>query len=219
MVKMSELKCAILRGIRPIHEKFRYQKTAAFLDMVNGGSRAGRLLDVGGGPGINGEFLPLYARFAEVVVVNLERQNLEQFEGVKVQELVADGRKLPFETGEFDWVFSNAVIEHVGQYEDQARFANEIRRVAAKGYFVACPNKYFPIEPHTLMPFYQFLPKSVQRKVAPYSPGYIKVYEEINLLTTTQLQRLFPEAKVRSIGFPLLGNSIVASYRRENGIA
>jgi ubiquinone/menaquinone biosynthesis C-methylase UbiE len=186
--------------------------------MVSGVSQAGRLLDVGGSPGINGEFLPLYARFAEVVVVNLERQNLEQFEGVKVQELVADGRKLPFETGAFDWVFSNAVIEHVGQYDDQARFANEIRRVAGKGYFVACPNKYFPIEPHTLMPFYQFLPKLVQRRIAPYSPGYLKEYEEINLLTAGQLQRLFPEARVHFIGFPLLGNSIVASYRRENGL-
>ena len=211
---MSQIKSVLLQSIRPIHEKYRNQKIAAFLEIVNGGSPTGRLLDVGGGSGINGEFLPLYARFKEVVVVNLQPQNLAQFECVAAKELVADGRELPFETGAFDWVFSNAVIEHVGQYEDQVRFANEIQRVAAKGYFVASPNKYFPIEPHTLLPFYQYLPRSVQRKVARHTPGYLKEYEEINLLTARQLRGLFPEATVRTVGFPVLGNNLVAYYRR-----
>lgn len=211
---MSRIKRVLLQSIGPIHEKYRNQKIAAFLEIVNGGSPTGRLLDVGGGSGINREFLPMYARFKEAVVVNLQPQNLAQFERVRAKELVADGRELPFETGAFDWVFSNAVIEHVGQYEDQVRFANEIRRVAAKGYFVACPNKYFPIEPHTLLPFYQYLPRSVQRKVARHTPGYLKEYEEINLLTATQLRGLFPEATVRTLGFPVLGNNLVAYYRR-----
>jgi hypothetical protein len=216
---MNALKKVLLQSVRPIHEKFRNQKTSVFLNVVNGVSRLGSLLDVGGGPGINGEFLSLYEKFSEVVVVNVQRQNLAPLTSVPIRELVADGRRLPFASGRFDWVFSNAVIEHVGPYEDQVRFANEVRRVAAKGYFVACPNKYFPIEPHTLLPFYQFLPKSVQRKVASHSPGYLDRYEEINLLTAAQLQRLFPEADVRSLGFPLIGNSIVATYRREDAAA
>jgi len=214
---VSQLKNALLQGIRPIHEKFRNQKIAAFLCLVNGQSPKGRLLDVGGSPGINSEFLPLYSRFKEVVVVNIRQQKLPQFEGVHIQELVADGRQLPLDSGAFDWVFSNAVIEHVGAYEDQLRFANEIRRVAAKGYFVACPNRYFPIEPHTLIPFYQFLPIRLQRTVARYSPGYLKEYEEINLLSVAQLQKLFPDARIRSLGFPVMGNSIVAYCRKENG--
>jgi ubiquinone/menaquinone biosynthesis C-methylase UbiE len=216
---LAQVKEALLRNIRPIHEKFRKQKIAAFLKIVNGGSGTERLLDVGGGPGVNGEFLPLYARFQEVVLVNIHQQQLAQFEGVRIQEMVADGRELPFECGAFDWVFSNAVIEHVGPYKDQVRFANEIRRVAAKGYFVACPNKRFPIEPHTLLPFYQFLPQSLQKRIAPYSPGYVKHYEEINLLTTTQLRQLFPEARVSAVGFPILGNSIVACYQKEAEVA
>jgi ubiquinone/menaquinone biosynthesis C-methylase UbiE len=215
---MNQLKSLLLRSIRPIHEKFRNEKIDSFLRLVDGQARRGRLLDLGGGPGINGEFLPLYAKFEEVVVVNLHLQNLIDAGGFHVQELIADARDLPLESQSFDWVFSNAVIEHVGRMEDQIRFANEIRRVAAKGYFVACPNKYFPIEPHTLLPFYQFLPTTLQKKVAPFSPGYLKEYEEINLLTSTQLQQLFPEAQVRTIGFPVIGNSIVAYYRRENGI-
>ena len=50
--------------------------------------------------------------------------------------------------------------------------------------------------------------------VAPHTPGYLKEYEEINLLTATQLRGLFPEATVRTVGFPVLGNNLVAYYRR-----
>ncbi|HEV8076747.1 MAG TPA: class I SAM-dependent methyltransferase, partial [Candidatus Acidoferrum sp.] len=122
----------------------------------------------------------------------------------------ADGRELPLESGSFDWVFSNAVIEHVGGWEHQERFAQEIQRVAARGYFVTTPNKYFPIEPHAMLPFYQFLPVFLQKKVAPYSPGYLRAYEEINLLSAGQMKKLFPGATVLPVGFPVLGNSLVA---------
>ena len=58
------------------------------------------------------------------------------------------GGEFPFADKEFDWVFSNAVIEHVGNDEDQLLFLNEMMRVA-KNVFFTTPNKYFPIESHT----------------------------------------------------------------------
>jgi ubiquinone/menaquinone biosynthesis C-methylase UbiE len=161
---MNKLKSAILHSVRPIHEKFRNEKIALFLDLVNGQARGGRVLDLGEGPGINGEFLPLYAKFEEVVVMNLQMQNLENAGRSHVRELVADARELPLESQSFDWVSPNAVIEHVGPMQEQRRFADEVRRIAHFGYVVACLNKVIPIEPHTLLPFYQFLPTSLQRK-------------------------------------------------------
>src|SRR3954466_2672152 len=38
----------------------------------------------------------------------------------------ADGRHLPFADGSFDVVHSNAVVEHVGAYQDQTRFVAEL---------------------------------------------------------------------------------------------
>jgi len=212
---LAQLQASILRGVKPIHRKFRSQKVEILLRSVGENSQSLRLLDVGGAPGIDGEFLSLYSRFAEVVVVNLDAQPVEVPSCIRLRKLVADGRALPFESQSFDWVFSNAVIEHVGDWNDQLRFAEEIRRVASKGYFVTTPNRHFPIDPHTLIPLYQYFPVWLQRRVAPYSPGYLRRYEVINLLSAAQMQRLFPEARILSVGTPLVHNNLIASYRRE----
>ena len=211
---VEDVRSTVLRFVKPIHRKLRGQKTELFLRVVGNGTVPGRLLDVGGGLGIDGEFLQLYGRFREVVVVNLDAECMEMPPGVSVKRMVADGRDLPFETNSFDWVFSNAVIEHVGLWKHQVLFANEVRRVASRGYFVATPNKFFPVEPHTLFPFYQFLPVPLQRKVASYSPGYLRKYEPIRLLSAREMQELFPEATVKAMGFPVLGNNLAAYYRR-----
>jgi hypothetical protein len=74
-----------------------------------------------------------------------------------VTSIVGDARDIHADDHSYDIVFSNSVIEHVGAYEDQRRMAEEARRVG-KCYFIQTPNKYFPLEPHFLFPFFQFLP-------------------------------------------------------------
>jgi hypothetical protein len=58
------------------------------------------------------------------------------------------GGRFPFADQEFGWVFSNAVIEHVGGPKEQLEFINEMLRVG-KHVFFTTPNKYFPFETHT----------------------------------------------------------------------
>jgi hypothetical protein len=74
-----------------------------------------------------------------------------------IRTVVADGRDLPFADEEFDVAFSNAVVEHVGGRADQERFCHELARVA-KRVFVTTPNRLFPVDPHTLLPFLHWLP-------------------------------------------------------------
>lgn len=212
---VDSVRGAVLTFAKPLHQRFRQQKIQLFLDLVRASGQGGRLLDVGGGPGISGEFAHLYVKFDEVVIVNLTVPQTNVCDGISLKTVVADGKNLPFGEGSFEWVFSNAVIEHVGAWPAQQQFANEIRRVASRGYFVTTPNKFFPIEPHAMLPFYQFLPQGVQRKVAPYSPGYLREYEEIHLLSARRMKALFPEATLVAVGFPVLGNSLVAYCRRE----
>lgn len=198
----------VLKVAKPIHARLRAQKVGLFFRLLSDGGY-GSLLDVGGGLGIAREFEPLYAHFSAVTVANLDPPKCDYTQS-GMQALAADGCLLPFRDRSFDWVFSNAVIEHVGDISKQQRFANEIQRVAAKGYFVTTPNRYFPLEPHALLPFYQFLSPSWQRRAIRFSPGYMREYEEIHLLSARHMRLLFPEATIVPTGF---GNSLVA-YRR-----
>lgn len=70
----------------------------------------------------------------------------------KMRFVEYDGRHMPFDDHEFDWAYSNAVIEHVGDREAQLTFLNEMLRVARNVFFTT-PSKYFPIETHTFVPF------------------------------------------------------------------
>ena len=215
MVAVGRFRDRVRHWAKPVHRKMRDQKIDLFLDFAGAPPFKARLLDVGGGPGADGEFLRLYSNFSEVVLVNLDTHALEAPNGTSLQWVVADGCKLPFASRSFDWVFSNAVIEHVGDWQKQKQFADEIRRVAAKGYFVTTPNKYFPIEPHTLLPFYQFLPPAHQRRFVLLSPGYMREPLQINMVSARDLHLLFQEALVCKIGLRALPNSLVAMYRAQ----
>lgn len=209
---MNVLRTSAIRVGKPIHKILRGQKLALFFQFIGASSKS-TLLDVGGGIGIDSEFVPLYRAFEKVTVVNLMPLPSDLRSLPNVTYEVADGCGLAYKSKSFDWVFSNAVIEHVGSTERQRQFASEIRRVARCGYFVTTPNKRFPIEPHSLLPFYQFLSESWQRRVVRLSPYYLDHYEEIRLLYAGQVRQLFPEAQVQSIGFPIVGTSLLAMFK------
>ncbi|MGH9518951.1 MAG: class I SAM-dependent methyltransferase, partial [Terriglobales bacterium] len=76
---------------------------------------------------------------------------LEQvYPGITFQR--ADGRALPFDGCTFDYAHSSAVIEHVGSRADQVKLLAELWRVCRKGVFVTTPNRWFPVEFHTVLP-------------------------------------------------------------------
>jgi SAM-dependent methyltransferase len=111
----------------------------------------------------------------------------------QVRRVVADGRALPFADREFDIGFSNAVVEHVGGRADQLAFVHELCRVAGR-VFVTTPNRWFPIEVHTLLPLVHWLPRRAQ-------PG---VLAEIDLLGPRAFAALFPyPVRVRNHGVTL----------------
>jgi ubiquinone/menaquinone biosynthesis C-methylase UbiE len=96
---------------------------------------------------------------AKITLVNLSKEKVTEF---NFRAIVGDACSLhQFEDKRFDLVFSNSVIEHVGNYEDQKRMAGEIERLGKK-HFIQTPNRNFPIEPHFLFPFFQYLPLCIQ---------------------------------------------------------
>jgi hypothetical protein len=88
-------------------------------------------------------------------------ENSKEYTGLGIQNMVGmaemypgknfvqySGGIFPFKDNQFDWSFSNAVIEHVGNRTKQLFFLNEMLRVSRSVFFTT-PNKHFIIETHT----------------------------------------------------------------------
>ncbi len=95
-----------------------------------------------------------------------------------IRTVTADGLQLPFSNGEFDIALSNAVVEHVGNRAAQAAFVNELCRVARR-VFVTTPNRWFPVDAHTLLPLAHWLPGR-------------RISSGTRLLGPAELRSLFP---------------------------
>ena len=76
-----------------------------------------------------------------------------------------DGLDMPFDDHSFDLVFSSAVIEHVGSRDNQRQFIRECIRVAKKYVFITTPNRWYPLELHTGIPFIHYFPPKMYRKI------------------------------------------------------
>ncbi|HZS84697.1 MAG TPA: class I SAM-dependent methyltransferase [Stellaceae bacterium] len=102
----------------------------------------------------------------------------------------ADGRRLPFKDGSFDFVHSSAVIEHVGSFESQCAFLKELWRVARKGIFVTTPNRWYPVEFHTVLPLLHWLPKRIYRRIlVGLGHGFFATEENLNLMSRGTLSK------------------------------
>jgi len=124
---------------------------------------------------------------------------LERFASAfpSVRTVHADGRELPFADGEFELGFSNAVVEHVGGREAQQQFVHELCRVATR-VFVTTPNRWFPIEVHTLVPVVHWLPRPASRRL-------VRGLEGIELLGPREFASLFPfPVRVVNTGLTLI---------------
>ena len=120
----------------------------------------------------------------------------------EVQYVQGNALALPFEDETFDVVFSNAVIEHVGDREQQRRFVDEVLRVARRA-FITTPNRWFPIEVHTRLPLVHWLPDAVAHRA--YDLVRKPWAKENRLLGPGGLQALFPpETRVVNLGMTLV---------------
>lgn len=157
-----------------------------------------KILDLGCGQGTYLE--ENYPYRSQITALDISDHNIKAFKKrhPNITIIKGDGLKPPFKDKEFDIVFSNVVIEHVGGRESQELFAAEIQRVG-KRFFITTPNKWFPFEPHYRMPFYQFIPKRIQRWLSKFaSIGNYKrgEWEDISLLSRKRMRILFRDAEV-----------------------
>ncbi len=105
---------------------------------------------------------------------------------------------------EFDLVYSNSLIEHVGGYARCRDFAAVVHAMASH-HWVQTPYRYFPIEPHRLFPGLQFLPQRARAwairhwPLSPASPNpeqALRDVLEVELLSKTEMKYYFPRSEL-----------------------
>jgi hypothetical protein len=97
--------------------------------------------------------------------------------------------------------------------------AQEAMRVA-QYHFIQSPNRFFPIEPHYLLPYFQFLPKKwryfiltktkLSRNQKWDSKQAQQYLDEIRLLSQKEYRTLFPNSRLWKEKFYGFNKSFVA---------
>jgi hypothetical protein len=189
---------SVYKQIRPL---FRRRRMAQFIAIFQ--PNAGHcILDVGG----YADFWASSGVSSEITLLNIDPVPGDGLPP-NMHTVLGDGTALPYRDKSFSIVFSNSVIEHLGSFENQRRFAKECMRVG-DALWIQTPSKNFPIEPHFLSPFIHYFPKGLQRRVLrnftlwgwltrPSGAEVEQILAEIRLLTFAEMERLFPGCEIK----------------------
>jgi len=183
--------------------QFREKRFSFFLKKFNKMQKPISILDVGGkinfwenrGLAGNNDY--------KITVLNIEK---EKSNYSNINCLIGDATNLnQFKNKSFDIVHSNSVIEHLYNFENQKKMASVFMRVGQK-YIVQTPNKYFFIEPHYLLPFFNIVPEKLKyliltktklSRLKKWDKNFAKQYiKEIRLLSEKEMKTLFPKSKI-----------------------
>lgn len=166
-----------------------------------------RVLDLGGSP----EIWDYVTTPLDVTLLNLPG-NLARASSSHHRFTYVEGDACnvhQFADRSFDLAFSNSVIEHVGPPDKQEEFAREVVRLAPS-FWVQTPSAWFPIEPHSGMPFYWFYPDPVREKLLEswkrrFPSWWYEYLSTTRVLSRRRMAELFPGAQIRTeifMGFP-----------------
>ncbi len=159
---------------------------------------------------------------SQITILNLYH-SFQPVPGGRFTLEVGDARRLAHPDRSFDIAYSNSVIEHLTTFEDQQRFAAEIRRTGRQ-IFVQTPNRWFFIESHFLTAFVHFLPWRIARKLIRFvsfrglfrsgdNVNLKQLAAELRLLDFRQMQTLFPDCEIHREKWLGLTKSLIAVRR------
>lgn len=184
------------------------------------------ILDIGGTEQFWTTIDPLTFINRHNIQITLLNLNQVQTKSENIKSIIGDACDLSqFNDGSYDIVFSNSVIEHVGDFERQTSMAREIRRVGRR-HFVQTPNYFFLIEPHSRLVGIQFLPLRIQKILLQHikvrgerkfsEQEALKALKSLRLLTEEELIALFPSSNIYREKFCGITKSFIIYAGLEN---
>ncbi len=210
-----------------LFEKFSTASRQRKMDMFNRIMQPGsntRILDIGAQINPNHEYglqlIDAYPHKRNITAINISADHVEHIKHhyPDVDARVGDACALEFPDKSFDIVYSNAVIEHVGSWENQCKMAAEIMRVSKK-WFVTTPNRWYPFEFHMRLPLVTWLPGG-----AYLTAGSIVCYQhqirryrwftprrtDLRLMTARELRSIFPQSRIVKQRITFMPETLIA---------
>ena len=197
---------ADVRSGESLSNRFRDARFSKFRSLIKLFDRPVKILDVGGTIDYWVQRGAQLDARLHITVLNLEEDDRAKLYP-NIESSIGDATDLSqYSCDAFDVVYSNSVIEHLYSREAQARCATEILRVGC-AYWVQTPSYWFPIEPHFLVPGWQWLPRSLRiflirrfrcgwRGPASSISEAEDLVDEVRLLNEKEFGELFPSANI-----------------------
>jgi hypothetical protein len=161
-----------------------------------------KILDIGTSP-VDNEYqnylIHKYPHKRKITCVSNVKLNKIKQRYPEIKTLQCDGRVIPLKNNSFDIVISNATIEHVGNKRNQTKFIKEAFRLSKKLVFISTPNRYFPIDFHTLIPLIHWFPKKIHRFILKkIGLGFFSKESNLNLLSDNELSNICQNLKIKN---------------------
>ena len=228
----EKLQSMITKIVTFLMHHVRAKRSRIFLGCFSYTSKT-RILDLGSG---DGSHIASIIKKTPVMPENIYIADIDEILVAKGHKnfgfnpvTIPEFGKLPFADKYFDIVFCSSVIEHVKIPKakvwkvpsgknfkklaslSQQKLAAEIVRIG-KGYFVQTPNKWFPIECHSWLPFVSYLPRGL---LIPFLRLSNRIWVKKTspdwcLLSCADVKHLFPDAEIFTEKFLGLTKSIMA---------
>jgi len=169
-----------------------------------------KILDLGGEIDPNNRLLQLIDSYKwknNITALNISPEHVSLIKNnyPEVDAVIGDACSLPWPDKYFDIIYSNAVIEHVGNIDKQKKMADEIMRVGKK-WFITTPNRFYPFEFHMRLPLVTLLPWDCYLLVGrfitynhdknKYTIGLFPKRTDLRLMSLKELRFCFPDSNI-----------------------
>lgn len=204
--------------------KKRIKYLQKLISFVHSQNNRVRILDIGGTSQYWSIIDKQFLTKNNVTIVGVNLQKLQNFadEDYYKHEVGDASTNLweKFDKNDFDIVHSNSVIEHVGDWRNMKAFAKNVNEF--NGYhYIQTPNYWFFIEPHCMIPFFQFLPKPLRVSlVMRFQLGHwlkannideaVEIVDSARLLDKRMMNALFKDSKIIKERFLFFTKSLIA---------
>lgn len=121
-----------------------------------------------------------------------------------------------------DLILSSATIEHVGNHYNQIKMIKNIIKLTKKFFVITTPNRFYPLDFHTKIPFIHWLPKKIHRKILKIvNLNYFSEEKNLNLLSEGDIVKMMNSFKgkikynilfIRLFG--IKSNFIIIGYKK-----